>query len=645
MVDNCEHVLDAAARLVTAVVEAAPGCGCWPPAGSRCRCPASTCCPCRRWSCHRRRRGTPDRLRQNEAVVLFTQRAAAASGTFELTDANRAAVVGVCRRLDGLPLAIELAAVRTRVLSVEQILEHLTDRFGLLTGGPGRVATPSDPAHRHRLEPRPAVSRRAQFLRRLSVFAGRFTLDDVEGVCAGDGPARHAGPGPAVVAGRQVPGRHRGRQGGRLLPPARDDARVRRLRLREAGEEDLLARRCAEYYLARCRRFAAEPAPPGRVAGLARPGDRQHPRRPGGVPGPGGLPRGLELAASLGWYWVTRATTEGVRWLDQFLAARPTGTRSTPRRCSCGGSWPCCGPTRPRPADLAVRPPPPAAGPRRNCWPNRWRWPRSPRTWPVIAPRAAAARRGTSGRRRPGRPARPAGPAPGRGDRRVLPRRPRGVPLRLRRRRAAEPGRRRPVHARDLADEPRLRRTDAPGTRRPRAAAHRSAADRRRIDDRVAQFYLVGALGCHAAASGEPRLAHPARRLRKPARRDRGQVNAILAPLLPRATAAASRSRPLDLRRRVHGRHASPGTPRSDSPSANQRTSPRTVAATGPHHSPAGGRGRAPGRRRPDQQADRHPLFISERTVENHVHNIMNKLGFSSRAQIAGWIAAPDLTA
>src|SRR5439155_1711788 len=60
------------------------------------------------------------RLRQNEAVMLFTERAAAASGTFELTTENRAAIVGLCRRLDGLPLAIELAAVRTRALAVEQ---------------------------------------------------------------------------------------------------------------------------------------------------------------------------------------------------------------------------------------------------------------------------------------------------------------------------------------------------------------------------------------------------------------------------------------------------------------------------------------------------------------------------------------------
>jgi predicted ATPase len=89
------------------------------------------------------------RLRQNEAVLLFTERAVAASGNFELTASNQAAVVDLCRRLDGLPLAIELAAVRTRALTVEQILDRLTDRFSLLTGG-SRAALP-----RHqRSEPR-----------------------------------------------------------------------------------------------------------------------------------------------------------------------------------------------------------------------------------------------------------------------------------------------------------------------------------------------------------------------------------------------------------------------------------------------------------------------------------------------------------
>ena len=72
---------------------------------------------------------------------MFVERAAAASGTFGLTAANQYAVAAICRQRDGLPLAIELAAVRTRVLTPEQVLDRVTDRFELLTGR-GRAAVP-----------------------------------------------------------------------------------------------------------------------------------------------------------------------------------------------------------------------------------------------------------------------------------------------------------------------------------------------------------------------------------------------------------------------------------------------------------------------------------------------------------------------
>ena len=70
-----------------------------------------------------------------EAVTLFAERAATAVPGFEITESNEGVVAAICRRLDGLPLAIELAAVRLRVMSVEQILHRLTDRYTLLTSG------------------------------------------------------------------------------------------------------------------------------------------------------------------------------------------------------------------------------------------------------------------------------------------------------------------------------------------------------------------------------------------------------------------------------------------------------------------------------------------------------------------------------
>src|SRR5215471_498251 len=118
VVDNCEHLLGAAAQIVTDVMKAAPGVRVIATSREPLSVPGEHVVPVPPLELPSP--GATEslgQLRQNEAVMLFTERAAAASGTFELTAANQAAVVDLCRRLDGLPLAIELAAVRTRVLT------------------------------------------------------------------------------------------------------------------------------------------------------------------------------------------------------------------------------------------------------------------------------------------------------------------------------------------------------------------------------------------------------------------------------------------------------------------------------------------------------------------------------------------------
>ena len=129
---------------------------------------------------------TPRELGHYDAVTLFSERAAAAVPDFELTEDNRFDVARICARLDGLPLAIELAAARLRTMSAAQIMQRLDDRFGLLTrgsrGAPTRqqtlrwcigwsydLCTPSE----------------QQLWARLSVFAGGVDLDAAEQVCGG----------------------------------------------------------------------------------------------------------------------------------------------------------------------------------------------------------------------------------------------------------------------------------------------------------------------------------------------------------------------------------------------------------------------------------------------------------------------------
>jgi len=127
----------------------------------------------------------PEELLRFEAVRLFADRAGAVLPGFTLDAGNGAAVAGVCRALDGIPLAVELAAVRLRSLSPEQILDRLDSRFDLLSGG-----GPADAPHHRTLHAALAWSygllteAEQTMWRRVSVFAGSFDLDAAEAVCA-----------------------------------------------------------------------------------------------------------------------------------------------------------------------------------------------------------------------------------------------------------------------------------------------------------------------------------------------------------------------------------------------------------------------------------------------------------------------------
>src|SRR5207244_555025 len=118
-------------------------------------------------------------------VQLFADRARLSQASFAVTQANAPAVVQVCERLDGIPLAIELAAARVKALPVEKINERLDDMFRLLTGG-SRTALPRQQTLRALIDWSYDLLSEAErmLLRRLSVFAGGWTLEAAEAVCA-----------------------------------------------------------------------------------------------------------------------------------------------------------------------------------------------------------------------------------------------------------------------------------------------------------------------------------------------------------------------------------------------------------------------------------------------------------------------------
>src|SRR5207237_393603 len=131
-----------------------------------------------------------------EAVQLFVERAVAAKSSFIVNSANAASVMQICHRLDGIPLAIELAAARIRVLGPEQIAARLDDRFRLLTGG-SRTALPRQQTLRALIDWSYSLLSEPErvLLRRLSVFAGGWSLEAAEEVCA-DGVGAGLAPAP-----------------------------------------------------------------------------------------------------------------------------------------------------------------------------------------------------------------------------------------------------------------------------------------------------------------------------------------------------------------------------------------------------------------------------------------------------------------
>jgi predicted ATPase/DNA-binding CsgD family transcriptional regulator len=323
VIDNCEHLVDACARLSEALLRA---------------CPEVAILATSREPLHIAGETTwrVATLPEPEAVRLFADRAMAASG-LDINQGNRPGVVRVCQRVDGIPLAIELAAARTGVLSVEQIATRLDNRFRLLIGG-GRTAAPRQQTLRATLdwsyELLPDAERR--LLDRLSVFAGGWTLEAAERIgTAPDEPAAEevferlarlvdkslvqAEPGPA------------GHLRYRLLESVREYAAER---LRESGDALGAQRQHCAYY----RGLAAEAETKvlwgaNGLDWLERL-DREHANLRtalGWSLSEGGDPRaGLHLVGHLGHYWYTRGDrAEGQTWLTRALARAAVPTEDS----------------------------------------------------------------------------------------------------------------------------------------------------------------------------------------------------------------------------------------------------------------------------------------------------------------------------
>jgi predicted ATPase len=183
ILDNCEHLIDACAHLAETLLQACPDLHILATSrealgidGERRYIAPSLSLP--------KLHGGLESIQESEAVKLFVERVTTSIPSFELSETNGPVIALICKRLDGIALAIELAAARVRVMKLEQIVERLDDAFQLLTGG-SRTALPRHQTLRGTLDWSYGLlsEKERTLLRRFSIFTGGWTLEIAEEVC------------------------------------------------------------------------------------------------------------------------------------------------------------------------------------------------------------------------------------------------------------------------------------------------------------------------------------------------------------------------------------------------------------------------------------------------------------------------------
>ena len=239
VLDNCEHLLEASAALASALLGGAPGLTLLATSREPLLVSGEAA-----WQ-------VPSLPLADEAVELFADRARLAKSDFAVTADNAVAVAEICRRLDGMPLAIELAAARVRALSLTEIVDSLHDRFRVLTGG-SRTSVRRQQTLRASVDWSHALLTDTEriLFRRLAVFLGGFDLDAAQTIAGSDGVARYqvldqlsllVDKSLVVAESTSGPTRYR------LLETVRQYAMEK---LGESGEADAVRSRHCDHYTA-----------------------------------------------------------------------------------------------------------------------------------------------------------------------------------------------------------------------------------------------------------------------------------------------------------------------------------------------------------------------------------------------------------
>jgi len=340
VLDNCEHLIEACARLTDQLLRACPNLHVLATSRERLRIQGEVA-----WRVPPLSLPEPseqpelEALERSESIRLFCQRAAEGAPGFELTGENAVAIADICRRLDGMPLALELAAARASALSPAEIRDRLGDALALLASGSRAGLTRQQTLRATLAWSHDLLSAQEQTLyRRLGVFAGSFDLACVEGFCSEGIP--DALNLLVQLVEKSLVQVEQGIAGNRyrLLETVRQDARER---LAAAGESRRIEELHRDWYLKLAERAdrdsdpeVAREWPPERFelehddlrAALAS-AIRHDP------------PAAVRLANAMWWFWMARGLfVEGSRWLTEVLVAAPDRTAERARALIAAGA-------------------------------------------------------------------------------------------------------------------------------------------------------------------------------------------------------------------------------------------------------------------------------------------------------------------
>ncbi len=341
VLDNCEHLLEATALLVDLLLDSCPGVRILATSrealgveGEARRPVPPLSAPEPQGTTSSEDSSSSEGLEGYESVRLFVERAGGRDPAFSLGPENAVAVAEICRTLEGIPLAIELAAARVGTLSIEQISERLEGSLELLTRG-GRTAVLRHRTLKGALEWSHNLLSESEkkLFRRLSVFAGEWTLEASEAVGAGgdveEGEVLNLLSGLVEKSLVMARGGDPGDARYRLLEPVRQYAWEK---LEESDEAEEARRRHAEFFLGLAEETETEMRGPEQAAWLDRL-EADHDNLRSALSWAlerGGPELGLRLAEAFWWFWEARGYfDEGRRWLEQALAK---GSRASSAR-------------------------------------------------------------------------------------------------------------------------------------------------------------------------------------------------------------------------------------------------------------------------------------------------------------------------